>query len=125
MHVLLLWGSGSFRRAFPSSSSERTPIEPRALSDVHCRVMEAGSSVHGEADGECDRVSLSSLATTASLSSRIASLAIFGEDRNATAARNYDLAIETLGEGDEEEELVEVCCAWKQRPWAARTPAVH
>ena len=74
--------------------------------------MEAGSSVHGEADGECDRVSLSSLATTASLSSRIASLAIFGEDRNATAARNYDLAIETLGEGDEEEELVEVCCAW-------------
>ena len=91
----------------------------------HCSVMEAGSSVHGEADGECDRVSLSSLATTASLSSRIASLAIFGEDRNATAARNYDLAIETLGEGDEEEELVEVCCAWKQRPRAAKRPAVY
>jgi hypothetical protein len=67
--------------------------------------MEGGSSTHGEADVECDRNSLSSLATTASLSSRIASLAIFGEEK---PSRAYDCSIETLGEGDEEEELVEV-----------------
>ncbi|KAK9846598.1 hypothetical protein WJX81_007446 [Elliptochloris bilobata] len=67
--------------------------------------MEAGGSAHGEADVDYDKNSLSSLATTASLSSRIASLAIFGEDK---ATRNYDINIETLGEGDEEEELVEV-----------------
>jgi hypothetical protein len=67
--------------------------------------MEGGGSAHGEADVECDRNSLSSLATTASLSSRIASLAIFGEEK---PSRAYDRGIETLGEGDEEEEHVEV-----------------
>lgn len=68
-------------------------------------LMEACGSLH-EGDGECDRNSLSSLATTASLSSRIASLAIFGDDK--LYSRNYDINIETLGEGDEEEEVVEV-----------------
>ena len=100
------------------------PLEPRALGDQQCRIMEAGSSVHGEGDGECDRVSLSSLATTASLSSRIASLAIFGEDRGAAAARNYDLAIEPLGEGDEEEELVEVLHMLMQRLRACKRTAM-